>query len=241
MTSLFDVAAAAPPVAAIVQAEGLFAARRPESILPLEFGPAFPAAVELPEVPEEVTAEISEAQDRAQQMRLMVDAAREEAVRETRALLEAEHAEAIVAERHRVMSVLALFGEERARWFRRAEGELVELTLAIARRVLDREMRTDPLCLQEVARAAVNRVQEESGVILRVAPQHVADWRGAFAGRTDLEVQADPLVPAGEVVVDTTFGRVEVGIGTQLEEISERFRELVGGPRRVRVRADTAG
>ncbi len=239
MTWLFEKTTAPGSMPMDLLAEGLFGSRTREAILPLEFGPAFPVAIPAEEyVPEPAVenAEAVEARERARQVRVMVDAAREEAAAEARESLEAECAAKIEAERGRVHSVLALFAEERARWFRRAEGELVELALAIARRVLDREMKTDPLALREIAQAAVSRVQDESGVVLRVAPARVADWRGAFSSRPDLEVMGDATVAEGDVVVDTTFGRVELGIGMQLGEVAERLGEMVGGPRRILVR-----
>ena len=238
MTWLFDKVGPTATIPVDLLAEGLFPSRVSEVIAPLEFGPAFPIAPVEPEDEQDTLqrAEAAKEQERVRQVRLMVDAAREEAVKETHAAVEAEWEAKLAAEQHRVQSVLALFAEERARWFRRSEEEIVELTLAIARRVLDREMKMDPLCLREIAQAAVQRVQDESGVVLRVAPGSVADWRGSFAGRPDLEVCPDASVPEGDVVVDTTFGRVELGIEVQLQEISERFREMVGGPRRVLVR-----
>lgn len=238
MTWLFDTMSKAATVPVDLMAEGLFSSRVTESIHLLEFGPAFPPPEIVEEEEEKPSAEVLEAQERARQIRFMVDAAREEAAAQVRAEMQEETRMQVEAERARVHSLLALFSEERARWFRRAEIEIVELALAIARRVLDRELRMDPLALQEIARAAVNRVQDGSGVVLHVSPTRMADWRSAFAGRPDLEVLADPALVEDACVIDTTFGRVELGVGVQLEEISERFREMVGGPRRIRVNGE---
>lgn len=234
MTWLFEHAAEPQQVPVDLLADGLFAARSQESIQPLEFGPIRTAAAPAEGETEE-SAAARALQERTQQLRLMVDAARAEAALATRAEMEASNAEQIAQERVRVDGVLALFAQERARWFRTAEAQLVDLAIAIARCVLHREMALDPLSLRAIAHEAVTRVQDGSGVVLRVAPACVADWRGAFVSRQDLEVLADPAVPVGECVVDTSFGRVELGVNTQLEEVTERFRKMVGGPRRVRV------
>lgn len=237
MTWLFDAVAqtpSAPPLDLLT--DGLFAARMSDVAHLLEFGPAFPVVQPVLDIPdEEELPEITEAQERARQTRLLIDVAREEAVKETRDQVTSEWTQKLEEERAHVSSILAGFAEERVRWFRRAEAEIVQLALAIARRVLDREMKQDPSALHEIARAAVGRVQDGSGVVLHVSPGRVSDWRSAFAAQPDLEVVADPTLVDGDCIVSTTFGRVELGLDVQLEEIEERLREMVGGPRRFRV------
>lgn len=208
---------------------GLFATAGRQEVSLIEFGPAEPE-LERPEVEAE---ERDEAHERALQVRVMVDAARAEAAAEARAAMAAECEARVEGERGRVVAMVAQFAELRARWFAKAEDELAQLAVAVARRVMERELRGDPLLLEGAVRAALSRVQDASGIVLRVRPELVADWRGAFAGRADVEVAGDASLAEGDCLVETAVGQVDVGLGTQLGEIAERFTGTAGGGRRV--------
>ena len=74
------------------------------------------------------------------------------------------------------------FGRERARYFAGVEAEVVKLALAIAARVLHREAKLDPLLLAGAVRVALEKVAEDSAMVLRVPVEEVEMWRESFCG-----------------------------------------------------------
>ncbi len=102
------------------------------------------------------------------------------------------------------------------------EAEVVRLALAIAARVLHREAKMDPLLLAGVVRVALEKVAEDSATILRVPVDEVEMWRGVASS-----VVGDERMKAGECVLETSVGRVELGVSAQLEEIEKGFFDLL--------------
>src|SRR5690348_15999881 len=61
-----------------------------------------------------------------------------------------------------------------------AEQELVQLSLAIARRILYRELATDPESIHGIVHAALQKLQNREIVRVRVYPAGAAEVRAAF-------------------------------------------------------------
>jgi hypothetical protein len=64
----------------------------------------------------------------------------------------AEHEKALMRERDRLNGGLREFTAQREQYFHTVENEVVKLTLAIARKILHREVKIDPLVLAGVVR-----------------------------------------------------------------------------------------
>ncbi|NYF52212.1 FliH/SctL family protein [Tunturiibacter gelidoferens] len=165
----------------------------------------------------------------AEQMSAQVGTARSEAVVEARLLWEAELEERIAKERSQLQKVEEEFFQERTRYFAGVEGEVVKLALAIAARVLHREAKLDPLLLTGVVRVALEKVAKDSAVVLRVPAGEVEMWQGVFAANQEsaLKLVGDERLVAGECVLETNVGRVELGVSAQLEEIERGFFDLM--------------
>lgn len=99
--------------------------------------------------------------------------------------------------------------------------EVVALALAVAQRVLKREVTLDPAivlgivrtCLEEFNAAEVNRLEVSPGdydVVTDYFQSHPVQ---------NLEIVADPAVTPGGAVFETSQGTVDARIETQLEEI----------------------
>lgn len=150
---------------------------------------------------------------------------REESNREWEQRLE----EAIAEERARIVEVADKFSRERSRYFAAVEAEVVKLSLAIAGRVLHRETKLDPLLLAGVVRVALAKIAEDSASVLRVPKADLEAWRAMIpaAQHPELQLVGDEVLQAGECVLDTNVGRVELGIGAQLQEIEKGFFDLL--------------
>ncbi len=106
---------------------------------------------------------------------------------------------------------------------------MVRLALAIAARVLHREASLDPMLLQAVVKVALGKVMDRSGTVLRVPVEELSAWNEMMqpveAGT--VEVSGDSRLGRGECVLETSVGRVELGVGAQLEEIEKGFFDLL--------------
>jgi flagellar assembly protein FliH len=165
----------------------------------------------------------------AERMSAQVERGRSEAVAEARLLWEAEFEERIGQERSRLQKIDEEFRRERTRYFAGVEGEVVRLALAIAARVLHREVKLDPLLLTGVVRVALEKIAKDSAVVLRVSVGEVEMWQGVFAAHQEsaMKLVGDKRLEAGECVLETNVGRVELGMSAQLEEIERGFFDLM--------------
>jgi flagellar assembly protein FliH len=166
---------------------------------------------------------------RARQTQAMVDAARAEAAEEARRGFELELTERLEAERERVEQVVSEFAMDRQRYFAAAEAQVVKLAIAIARKVLQREVDTDQMHLTATVRAALARVHDGSATVLRVRPEEREQWEALFANeRTgSLSVVADEQMERGDCVLETDVGKVELGAAVQVAEVERGFGDLL--------------
>lgn len=103
-----------------------------------------------------------------------------------------------------------------------AERDLVRLSLAIARRVVHREVAVDPDVLHGLVLAALEKLQAQEICRVRVHPAHAAAVSAALpprSGGSPIEVIPDPSFPPGGVVFETSRGNLDASIDTQLQEI----------------------
>ena len=159
----------------------------------------------------------------------MIDAAREESAAEMRRVCEAEFAGRLDAERARATELARQFARDRQKYFAAVEGQVVKLALAVARRVLAREVEADRMHLAATVRAALTRVQDGSKTLLRVPAGEALDWAEMGLGEFEngrVEVLSDVRLAPGECVLETSVGRVELGVRPQMEEIESTFDSL---------------
>ncbi|QHN03919.1 hypothetical protein FTO74_11470 [Granulicella sp. WH15] len=169
--------------------------------------------------------------DPVQQIRTMIDVAREEAATEARQQLEAQlkdETEArVLLERQRITDLCESFAHDRQQYFATVEDQVVRLALAIAARVLHREAKANPVLLADTVKAALARVEESSGTTLRVPPDELSLWSNVFPQGAEplVHLSADARMKPGDCVLETNIGRVDLGIDVQLEEIDRGFSE----------------
>ncbi len=161
----------------------------------------------------------------------------EEGIREGELRARGVFEEEMQSAREEMAIALRAFREERTVYFDRVEAEVVQLALAIARKVLNRESQCDPLVLSSVVRATMQKVEQGTKVVLRVHPAHAQDWRSHFAtsanSRISPEVVADASLSSNRCVLQTVLGTSEIGFDLHMEEIERAFVDLMAvGPER---------
>lgn len=110
----------------------------------------------------------------------------------------------------------------RARMRREAEADVVQLGLAIARRVVRRELAVDPDALRGLVVAALEKLQGQEISRVKVHPSHTAMLtsclRQAVTGG-QVEVLSDPSREPGTVIFETTRGNLDASVDSLLQEI----------------------
>jgi flagellar assembly protein FliH len=128
----------------------------------------------------------------------------------------------------------------RAEWLRQSEAGLLQLALAIARRVLRRELSAPQASAAEsFVAAALDRLQSGSGsgsgsgpIRIVTSPAHEPAIRarlasaGAGSGSgpstppsPGIEIVADPALPPGSLRLETSQGLIDASLDAQLDEI----------------------
>jgi len=110
---------------------------------------------------------------------------------------------------------------------REAEPELVRLALAIARRILRRELTIDPDALLGLLKAGLEKIDTSETHRVRVHPEHAPSLAKLLDGSArPVAIIADPSLVVGAVVFETSRGALDTGLETQLKEIERGFADI---------------
>jgi len=119
----------------------------------------------------------------------------------------------------------------RPRLREQAERDLVRLAVAIARRVVRRELTIDPQAITGLVKAALEQLSAGERIRVRVHPEDEATVRSCLvaAGRSaSVEVAGDAELERGSAILETERGNLDASAETQLAEIerglTDRFR-----------------
>ncbi len=113
-----------------------------------------------------------------------------------------------------------------------AEEDLVRLAIAVARRILHRELTTDPGAILGIVKAALGKIDAREILRIRVHPDDAAILERFLAARempARVEVAAETGLERGSLLIDTSRGTLDASVKTQLEEIERGFTDLVHG------------
>jgi flagellar assembly protein FliH len=144
------------------------------------------------------------------------------ALLETQKLI--EQAKATIAD------AIAEFAAERESYFQDVETEVIALSLAIARKILNRETQIDPLVLKGVVYAALDRLSAGTSVTLHVPPGQRESWRHAFASdpvHAPAQIVEDASLAGHECRIETALGTSHLNVESQLKEIEQGFADLL--------------
>ena len=108
---------------------------------------------------------------------------RAEAAREMEHKLRVEYEQKLLAARAPIATAVVQFEGERDRYYGRVEAEIVQLSLAIAAKILHREAQVDPMLVASLVRLAMENMREGSNVTIRVGPGKGETWKHYFAER----------------------------------------------------------
>jgi len=160
-------------------------------------------------------------QEFEEQMERRAGEARQAGLREGQAAGRAQAASDLQPVLEKLAAGIQEIASLRPRLQREAQAELVALALAIARRILHRELSVDPAALDGLVGSALEKLAGQEICRVRLHPELEAGVRQALAraGRSGLEVRADATLERGAVLVETSRGRLDASLETQLAEI----------------------
>jgi len=118
----------------------------------------------------------------------------------------------------------------RQRFRHEAEEDLVALALAIARRILHRELTIAPEALLGLVKAALEKIDGRELHSVRVRPEDAAMIQQHFEKMglpRRVEVIGDPGLERGAAILDSSRGALDASVETQLAEIERGFADLV--------------
>jgi flagellar assembly protein FliH len=115
------------------------------------------------------------------------------------------------------------------------EGDIIELALAVAEKVIAREVQTDREIVVNVVRAALAEVHDATELRIRVHPEDYAlvepRWQEMLPRSVaqHSELLADDLVEQGGCAVETRIGYVDGQLKTRLNQIVTAFQAVLDG------------
>jgi len=115
------------------------------------------------------------------------------------------------------------------------EDDVVDLALAIAEKVIAREVRLDREIIVNVVRAALSEVHDATELRIRANPDDVPllepRWQEMLPRSVaeQSELVADELVDRGGVIVETRIGYADSQLKTRLNQIVTTFQAVLDG------------
>jgi flagellar assembly protein FliH len=116
---------------------------------------------------------------------------------------------------------LAELNALRPRVRKSAERDLIKLALAVARKVLHRELTVDAESISGLIKVALEKLQSREVTRVRVHPEHEAAIKSLLDryGASQMEVYRDSSLERGDVLFETPHGTLDASIEAQLREI----------------------
>jgi flagellar assembly protein FliH len=162
---------------------------------------------------------------------LRISQAREEGIREGEQRERHRLEQEIVQQRARITEALAAFERERSDYYSRIEAEVVNLAVAIASKILHREAQVDRMLLAALVKVALEKLQQNTKVLVRVPPQQAGAWREYFAQNVQMavspEITEDDSLGPSNCVLETELGSTELGLEPQLKEVEAGLFDLL--------------
>ena len=129
----------------------------------------------------------------------------------------------------RLSRSLADLATVRSRVRKTAESDLLKLAIAVARRVIHRELTLDPGSIEGLIRVALEKLESRELCRVRVHPDQEPVIRTLLArfSAAPVELIPDPTLQCGDVLFETAHGTLDGSIEAQLQEIERGFADRI--------------
>jgi len=122
-------------------------------------------------------------------------------------------------------------GQLRRQLIERQEKEVVELALAIARKVIHQEVMQNPQAILNILKAILQETVDREDLKVHLNPEDfdiAMEFRDSLLASVDgiksLSLERDPNISRGGVVVESHLGEIDGRIERQLDEIEQGLR-----------------
>ncbi len=123
--------------------------------------------------------------------------------------------------------------QKQALWEQR-EADLLRLTIAAARRVIETEVKTRPELINQALKTAYHYLMEHEGVRVRLAPA-MLEWLSKNQDPLDEELEwlnnatlvGDARIAPGGVILETESGDVDATVETRWQAVSRVMEEVL--------------
>lgn len=194
-----------------------------------------------PDPAEQAEAMLSEAQQHVEQMlnqaRTQVDVWQEEARQQglqagyesARQAVEAELTEVVQTAQEVLQSLLPA----RDAFFNEAREHIADLALAVARKIIGREITLDPKTVTDIVATVIDQAQVEPPCRVHVHPKDYdllhPHWEAVAAlqrGGDTWELVSDQQVSRGGCVLEIQGGSLDAQLDTQLNQVARTFAQV---------------
>lgn len=124
--------------------------------------------------------------------------------------------------RNQIAATIRAAETARRELLEQADADLARLSIAIAEKILNRQIQIDPEALQGLTRSALERLSGKTVQCVRIHPADRGAVEAALASHSSkcaIRVEADASLARGALLFDTDYGTLDGSINTQLEEI----------------------
>jgi flagellar assembly protein FliH len=125
-------------------------------------------------------------------------------------------------------------GKEAKEMILAAERQIVDIALAVASKILAREIEENPFVVLPIVKAALEKVRDQEQIVVRVGVEdfdavlHAKQDLQIMIGREhDLKIMADRTIEAGSCVIDTSYGMVDARMDTQFESLKKALQGVL--------------
>ncbi|MHB9093033.1 MAG: FliH/SctL family protein [Eubacteriales bacterium] len=114
-----------------------------------------------------------------------------------------------------------------------SEDEIVQLAIAVARKVIGHELAANPDTIVDIVKRAIQKVTDREELTIRVNPDNLDcainsqdEITQSVKGVRKLKILSDPTVSLGGCVVESPNGTVDARMERQLSEIEQALMEV---------------
>jgi flagellar assembly protein FliH len=129
---------------------------------------------------------------------------------------------------------LATLADIKKELYRNAEKNLVDLSLAIARKIVGYEMNTNNKTVAHVVREALKKTDHQEKVKVRLSPvdlKLLTEENSGFARLSDdahnVTLEPDETILSGGCVIETDLGDIDARTEKQFQVVKEAFEEAL--------------
>ncbi len=121
----------------------------------------------------------------------------------------------------RLAQTIEELGTLRTSMVHQTERQMVQLAVAVARRVVGREIALDADLVVAMARVALDRLGEGTPAVVRLHPEDLeATGQTGWAG-PHVTIVADAAVSRGGCLVESEFGFIDASVDAQFDQIAQ--------------------